>query len=64
MAASAERVPLETVDDTLEPVMHTEGVADLAGLMLDRISHLYAEQERAERVERTARMIRAAEDLQ
>jgi len=48
----------------LEPIATTRILVDVPGLMADRVGALYAAEEHAERIARTERLIREAEDLQ
>jgi hypothetical protein len=41
----------------------SQPIADVPGLMADRIAALYADEERRDRVRRTERLIREAEAL-
>ena len=49
--------------DAFGPIAAAPHDIDVPGLMADRIGKLYAEEERIARVERTERLIRAAEEL-
>lgn len=47
-----------------EPLSVSQPLTDVPGQMADRISKLYADEERRDRRERTERLIREAEALQ
>jgi hypothetical protein len=49
--------------DAFGPIPAVQHDIDVPGLMADRVGRLYAEEERVARVERTERLIRAAEEL-
>jgi hypothetical protein len=49
--------------DAPEPIAVSCELADVPGLMADRVGRLYAEEERISRIARTERLIHEAEDL-
>jgi hypothetical protein len=49
--------------DVSDPMAVSPDLKDVPGLMVDRVGKLYAEEERASRLARTARLIHQAEDL-
>lgn len=55
--------PRQTPAEPFESLPPTLPLADVPGMMADRIGVLYAEEERRERLARTERLIREAEGL-
>jgi hypothetical protein len=62
MASIAKHPPVDQAGalSSLDVVRDT---VDVPGMMADRVGELYAAEERADRVERTERLIREAEGL-
>jgi len=56
--------PRQASAEFFEPLATSNPLADVPGLMADRIGSLYAEEERRDRLARTERLIRQAEALQ
>lgn len=63
MAPIIEQPPADAID-VGDPMALSPDLADVPGLMVDRVSRLYAEEERTSRLARTERLIQEAEDLQ
>jgi hypothetical protein len=60
MAPIIETPALQSTDDQ-EPVVRPEGDADVPGQMVALVGQLYADEERADRLARTERLIKEAE---
>jgi hypothetical protein len=62
MASIVKQPPVEAAN-VPDPMRDALPYGDVPGMMADRVSDLYAAQERASRTERTERLIREAESL-